>query len=193
MKKFLPFIAAIAISSCTSQKNVSPGKSDTTLIASDSTASQNETKSATPTKTAILNNPSPEANANNSNNTAIKSSAPANTNTNKEVNNNLNAGNRGLPYCLNKLVTKFRQEEVQNPPRKIYSYSYNGNIVYYVTPPCCDFFSDLYDKNCNLIAHPDGGITGRGDGRAKDFLNSRSNEKLVWEDSRNTSKKKANN
>ena len=28
----------------------------------------------------------------------------------------------------------------------------------------CDQFSDLLDANGNLIGHPDGGITGRGDG-----------------------------
>lgn len=188
MKNLLPVIAAFAVCCCTSQKNVpGPGQSDTTVIASDSVAvstqGQNETKSATPTKTAILNNPSPEPKGNNTTGT---SNAPGatNTNTNKENNNNVHAGNAGLPSCLNKLIAQFKQEDVQNPPRKIYSYTYDGKTVYYVTPPCCDFFSDLYDKNCNLIAHPDGGITGRGDGRAKDFVNSKTNEKLVWEDSR---------
>ena len=29
---------------------------------------------------------------------------------------------------------------------------------------CRDQFSDLLDANGNLIGHPDGGITGRGDG-----------------------------
>ena len=29
---------------------------------------------------------------------------------------------------------------------------------------CCDQFSDLLDAEGNLIGHPDGGITGRGDG-----------------------------
>lgn len=89
-----------------------------------------------------------------------------------------------IPACIKKLITQFKAEEVQNPPRKIYSYQYNGNTVYYVTAPCCDFFTDLYDNKCNLIAHPDGGITGKGDGKAADFLKNRSNEKLIWEDKR---------
>ena len=51
-------------------------------------------------------------------------------------------------------------------------------------PICCDFYSDLYDNKCNLIAHPDGGFTGKGDGKIKDFRKEATNEKLVWEDSR---------
>ena len=73
-----------------------------------------------------------------------------------------------------------------NPPRKIYSYLYKDSLVYYVTAPCCDFFSDLYNTNCELIAHPDGGITGKGDGRLSDFHALKTAEKLLWEDDRPT-------
>ncbi|HMJ47975.1 MAG TPA: hypothetical protein VK498_11645 [Ferruginibacter sp.] len=93
-------------------------------------------------------------------------------------------GENVLPACIKKLIAQFKSEEVQNPPRKIYRYLYNGNTVYYVTAPCCDFFTDLYDSKCNLIAHPDGGFTGKGDGRAADFIKTRTAEKLVWEDKR---------
>ncbi len=86
--------------------------------------------------------------------------------------------------CIREMIAGFKNEEKQNPPRKIYSYTYKGQTVYYVTPPCCDFFSDLYDSNCKLIGHPDGGITGRGDGKFPDFEKTKTNEKLVWEDTR---------
>ncbi len=86
--------------------------------------------------------------------------------------------------CLQQMIAGFKNEEKQNPPRKVYSYQYKGQTVYYVTPPCCDFFSDLYDSKCKLIGHPDGGITGRGDGKFPDFEQLRTNEKLVWEDTR---------
>jgi hypothetical protein len=89
-----------------------------------------------------------------------------------------------LPECVKKLIAEFKSEEKQIPPRSIISYYYNGNRVYYVPPICCDFFSDLYDSNCKLIAHPDGGFTGRGDGKAPDFITTRSNEKLLWKDER---------
>lgn len=89
-----------------------------------------------------------------------------------------------LPVCVQQLITKFKKEDVTNPPRSIYSYTYHGKTVYYVPAPCCDFFSDLYDSSCKIIAHPDGGFTGRGDSKLPDFLQDRKNEKLVWKDSR---------
>src|SRR6478672_522881 len=85
-----------------------------------------------------------------------------------------------LPKCINKMIAEFSKAKVENPPRKIYSYNYNGKTVYYVTPPCCDFYSDLYDSDCNLIGHPDGGFTGKGDGKMTDFHSTKSGEKLVW-------------
>jgi hypothetical protein len=91
-----------------------------------------------------------------------------------------------LPKCINKMITEFTKAKVENPPRKIYSYNYQGKTVYYVTPPCCDFYSELYDSNCNLIGHPDGGFTGKGDGKMPDFHSTKSGEKLVWEDKRGT-------
>ncbi len=86
--------------------------------------------------------------------------------------------------CVDELIKKFSAEEKMNPPRSIYRYTYNNDMVYFVPAPCCDFFSDLYDSKCNLIAHPDGGFTGRGDGKITDFFQRRSNEKLIWEDER---------
>ncbi|MBS1742291.1 MAG: hypothetical protein JST81_04590 [Bacteroidetes bacterium] len=81
-------------------------------------------------------------------------------------------------------MNRFAAEEKQNPPRKIIRYEYEGKTVYYVTPPCCDFFSDLYDSTCVLIGHPDGGFTGKGDGKLSDFNEKKKREVLVWEDRR---------
>ncbi|MEO6668158.1 MAG: hypothetical protein ABIN36_01700 [Ferruginibacter sp.] len=89
-----------------------------------------------------------------------------------------------VPACIQKMISQYQSEEKQNPPRQIYSYLYNGKTVYYVTPPCCDFFSDLYDSTCVLIGHPDGGFTGKGDGKTSDFKEVRTNEKLIWKDDR---------
>lgn len=88
------------------------------------------------------------------------------------------------PQCIKALIVQFEKEDVQNPPRKIYSYSYNGKKVYYVPAICCDFFSDLYDTDCKLIGHPDGGFTGKGDGKLPDFNTTKTNEVLVWADKR---------
>src|SRR6476620_10891326 len=67
----------------------------------------------------------------------------------------------GVPACIKEKIREFQAAEKQNPPRQIYSYRYNGKTVYYITAPCCDFFSDLYDSSCVLIGHPDGGFTGK--------------------------------
>lgn len=88
------------------------------------------------------------------------------------------------PACIDSLVRVFEAETVQNPPRKIYSYTYQGKKVYYVPALCCDFFSDLYDSNCKLIGHPDGGFTGKGDGKLPDFHSAKTEEVLVWADKR---------
>lgn len=88
------------------------------------------------------------------------------------------------PSCVEALITKLKQEERTIPVASVYSYKYNGRTVYFVPAPCCDFFSVLYDDSCKVIAHPDGGITGRGDGRAKDFFETRTDEVKIWEDDR---------
>lgn len=89
-----------------------------------------------------------------------------------------------LPVCIQQLINKIKKEPVQNPPRTIYSYQYKKHTVYYVTPPCCDFFSEVFDSTCKLLGHPDGGFTGRGDGSLPDFNQEKSAEKLLWKDNR---------
>lgn len=91
---------------------------------------------------------------------------------------------KNIPACIQKMIVQYQAEEKQNPPRQVVSYLYKGSTVYYITPPCCDFFSDLYDSSCNLIGHPDGGITGKGDGKIVDFLEQRTAEKIIWQDVR---------
>lgn len=93
-------------------------------------------------------------------------------------------GNDSIPACIGKLIADFTAAPIGNPPRKILSYTYQNRTVYYVEAQCCDMFSDLYDANCMLLGHPDGGITGRGDGGFTDFTKERTNEKLVWADKR---------
>jgi len=85
---------------------------------------------------------------------------------------------------VNQLIKKFQSEPVGNPPQSIWRYEYKGEIVYYIPPQCCDQFSILYDANGNIICAPDGGFTGGGDGRCPDFFSERTNEKLVWKDTR---------
>ncbi len=63
--------------------------------------------------------------------------------------------------------------------------------MYYTPPVCCDQFSTLYDAQGKILGHPDGGITGKGDGKAPDFMTERKNEKLIWKDDRVAPKNQA--
>jgi hypothetical protein len=69
-----------------------------------------------------------------------------------------------LPTWLSDWVEDLEAQNVEFPPLSITGYQWQGATVYYVVKQCCDQFSDLLDADGNLIGHPDGGITGRGDG-----------------------------
>ena len=89
-----------------------------------------------------------------------------------------------LPEWLTDLRQRLEKEPVANPTASITQYTYKGQTVYFVPQRCCDIFSDLFDESGNLIGHPDGGITGRGDGRVSDFFEERKDGKIIWEDER---------
>lgn len=86
------------------------------------------------------------------------------------------------PQCITKKINELKNKSVQRPPASVWEFEYKGKKVYYIPADCCDRFNPLYDKKCNVICHPDGGITGKGDGKCPDF--SRKNEKLIWKDDR---------
>lgn len=88
------------------------------------------------------------------------------------------------PPWLQQLIANIESEPVTNPPSSILQYRYRGATVYFRTSRCCDVFSDLYDEAGALLCHPDGGITGGGDGRCADFFSSRRDEELIWQDPR---------
>jgi hypothetical protein len=89
------------------------------------------------------------------------------------------------PEWIHNLIAKYESEPVGNPPQSIWQYEYQGQTVYYVPPQCCDQYGTLYDVNGDIICAPDGGLTGRGDGRCPDFFQERKKEKLIWKDTRN--------
>jgi hypothetical protein len=90
----------------------------------------------------------------------------------------------GTPYCIKKEIRKILKEDKRNPSAKMWQYTYHGETVYYIPPYCCDQMGVLFNNKCDIICHPDGGLTGGGDGKCTDFFQSRTNEKLVWEDTR---------
>ncbi|SIQ68081.1 DUF6970 domain-containing protein [Pontibacter lucknowensis] len=85
---------------------------------------------------------------------------------------------------LSELIRELEQEDVANPPAKVYRYTYNEQEVYYLTGRCCDIPARVYDTDGNLLCEPEGGMTGEGDGRCPDFVDVRTDETLIWEDKR---------
>lgn len=90
----------------------------------------------------------------------------------------------GQAAWVTALIAKFETAPVANPPHRIVRFRYRDQAVYYVPPSCCDQPSVLYDAKGEVMCAPDGGMTGRGDGRCADFYQQRSDESLVWSDSR---------
>ena len=90
----------------------------------------------------------------------------------------------GVPNWLQDTIAAIKSRPAANPPESIWQYTYQGEIVYYRPPICCDIFSVLYDEEGNVICSPDGGIAGHGDGRCPDFGTTAGNRKLVWQDPR---------
>jgi len=79
-------------------------------------------------------------------------------------------GDDALPQWVKTLIVKYKADVVGNPPRSIWQYEYNGQIVYYMPEQCCDLGSELYNDQGIKICSPDGGYAGRGDGKCMDFL-----------------------
>jgi hypothetical protein len=88
------------------------------------------------------------------------------------------------PAWVHQMIEKFQNEPIGNPPQSIWRYDYEGETVYYIPAQCCDKYSSLYDKDGKVICAPDGGISGRGDGRCPYFFQKRTEEKLIWKDPR---------
>jgi len=85
-----------------------------------------------------------------------------------------------LPNCIKNKIDSFKLKEAHEKPQRVLEYVYKGKKVYYVVMPCCDFFNEVYDDKCNFLGAPDGGFTGKGDGKIPDFFTEAKNEKLVW-------------
>src|SRR5688572_5744526 len=89
-----------------------------------------------------------------------------------------------LPDWLTALTRELQTEPVANPPAFIARYEYKNEVVYYLPPRCCDVWSNLYRADGTVLCHPDGGLTGKGDGRCADFVAERKNERIIWRDPR---------
>ena len=88
------------------------------------------------------------------------------------------------PAWLKARIAAVLAERKRNPLTRILRYQYGGRTVYYISAPCCDQYSNVFDTRGRLVCQPDGGITGKGDGKCPDFDKTKANEKLVWQDPR---------
>ena len=85
-----------------------------------------------------------------------------------------------MPTCIKNKIDSFKLKEAHEKPQRVLEYVYKGKKVYYVVMPCCDFFNEVYDDKCNFLGAPDGGFTGKGDGKLPDFFKEAKGEKLIW-------------
>jgi hypothetical protein len=84
------------------------------------------------------------------------------------------------PKFIRKEIRTYKKAgDVKKTP-VITRYFYNDRYVYYYKMPCCDQQNKLYDKKGNVICIPDGGITGKGDGKCPDFQAEKKNPKQLW-------------
>lgn len=90
----------------------------------------------------------------------------------------------GPPPWLQRLIAQWKARPPGNPPQSVWRYRYRGQEVFYVPPQCCDQTSVLFDAEGRVIGAPDGGLTGRGDGRVGDFHQLRRQGLLLWRDPR---------
>jgi hypothetical protein len=88
--------------------------------------------------------------------------------------------NAVMPKCIKTKIDSFKLKEAHEKPQRVIEYMYKGKKVYYVVMPCCDFYNEVYDDKCNFLGAPDGGFTGKGDGKIPDFFTEVKNEKLIW-------------
>ena len=89
-----------------------------------------------------------------------------------------------LPACIQQKITAIQKEPKWNPPAEVNEYLYKGKTVYLFSSPCCDQYNVAYDKDCNAICAPSGGITGKGDRKCIDFQEKATFVRIVWKDNR---------
>ena len=88
------------------------------------------------------------------------------------------------PLWVYEMIASKMSQPVTNPPSSITKYTYNGQIVYFISSDCCDQYDNLLDLQGQYLCAPSGGLTGMGDGKCIDFNKKATNYEVVWQDSR---------
>ena len=86
-----------------------------------------------------------------------------------------------MPQCMITKIDSIKMNTKTNPPASVIRYTYKGYSVFYITTGCCDQFNPVYNSDCIYMGAPDGGITGKGDGKIPDFFANATNKKVLWE------------
>ena len=86
---------------------------------------------------------------------------------------------KGMPACIESIINSM-SSETNGSPQSVTRYTFNNQTVYYLVSPCCDKYNIVYDSACNTLGYPDGGFTGKGDGKMSDFKTDATNGKIVW-------------
>ncbi len=89
-----------------------------------------------------------------------------------------------IPACVAKKIEEIKSQQKWNPPAEVNEYEFEGRTVYLFSSDCCDQYNMLYDKDCNPICAPSGGITGKGDMKCPEFGEKAKHIRLVWKDDR---------
>ena len=90
------------------------------------------------------------------------------------------SGNSTLPSCVQEQLIRIENKQYDNPPIQIDEYEYQGKRVFLFTADCCDQYNIVFDENCKGICAPSGGITGKGDGKCKDFQQQAKHVRVIW-------------
>ena len=90
-------------------------------------------------------------------------------------------GAKELPSCFETKIKTMSANLREGVPQSITRYRYKGQPVYYMLSSCCDNYNIVFDSDCNILGFPDGGYTGRGDGKMPDFHKEAVKDKIVWE------------
>lgn len=83
-------------------------------------------------------------------------------------------------YWLDNLIENAESGTDTSYTQAIWSYDYNGQIVYYtLSLPGWDY-NNVYDSSGTHLGSPDGGWQNSGDGTLEDFFEISTNETLIW-------------
>ena len=85
-----------------------------------------------------------------------------------------------MPVCLQEIIKTMSEDLSEGAPLSVTQFKYHGQKVYYMVAPCCDKYNIVYDSTCAVLGYPDGGFTGRGDGKMQDFEKEATDAKVIW-------------